>query len=51
MDKAIVILKIKDRDEEFELEIPTDITVKEIICLAEKRRYLLKESVNSIKIL
>lgn len=30
MEKAIVTLKIQNTDEEYELEIPIDITVKEL---------------------
>ena len=30
MDKAIITLKIKNTNEEYELEIPTNITVKEL---------------------
>lgn len=47
MDKVIVILKIKDIDEEFELEIPTDITVKEF-CKAISEGFKLDESNMSI---
>lgn len=42
MNKAIIILKIKDIDEEFELEIPTDITVKEL-CKAISTGFNLDE--------
>ena len=42
MDKAIIILKIKDTDEEYELEIPVDITVKEL-CNALNIALKLKE--------
>lgn len=47
MDKAIIILKIKDRDEEFELEIPTDITVKEL-CKAISVGFKLDEENSQI---
>ena len=42
MDKAIITLKIQNTNEEYELEIPTEITVKEL-CNALNIGLKLKE--------
>ena len=42
MDKAIITLKIQNTNEEYELEIPTNITVKEL-CNALNRALRLEE--------
>lgn len=42
MDKAVVTVKIEGTDEEYELEIPTDVTVKEI-CAALSKALKLEE--------